>query len=234
MTSSGLAASQQAQKRIDDLETQLAADRALGYTDKHPDIERLQREIKQARADVAASKVTPAANRDEILNADPIYRAKVQERDLARVHLRELQAASGSAQRQIGEYQNRVESAPVVEQELASVDREYTLEKARYTDLTTRFNNARMAEDLARKQGGERFSVLYTANLPDAPIEPQPLKIMAMAIIAGLVLGAGAALGREFMDRSVHDSRALESEFEVPVLGEIPRIPAWTAQEQRL
>ena len=226
MTSSGQAASQQAQKRIDDLEAQLAADRALGYTDKHPDVDRLQREIKQARADFAALKVTQPANRDEMLKTDPLYRAKLQERDLVRVHLRELQSASGSAQRQIGEYQNRVESAPVVEQELASVERDYTLEKARYTDLTTRFSNARMAEDLARKQGGERFSVLYAANLPDAPFEPQPLKIMALALVAGLVLGAGAALGREFMDRSVHDSRALESEFEVPVLGEIPRIPA--------
>ena len=46
----------QAQKRVDDLEAQLAADRALGYTDKHPDVERLQREIKQARADLAAAE----------------------------------------------------------------------------------------------------------------------------------------------------------------------------------
>ena len=34
------------------------------------------------------------------------------------------------------------------------------------------------------------------------------------------------AVGREFLDRSVHDARALQNEFEVPVLGEIPRIPA--------
>lgn len=226
ITSSGMAATQGAQKRIDDLEAQLAADRALGYTDKHPDIDRLQREIKQARADLTAAKVTPPSNRDEMLKTDPIYRAKVQERDMARLHVRELQAASASSQRQIGEYQNRVESAPVVEQELASVDREYILEKTRYADLMTRWNNAKMAEDLARKQGGERFSVLYTANFPGTPIEPKPLKVMALAIVAGLVLGAGAALGREFLDRSVHDSRALQNEFEVPVLGEIPRITA--------
>jgi len=79
-------------------------------------------------------------------------------------------------------------------------------------------------EDVARKQGGERFSILYPASLPEDPIEPQPLRIMALAIVAGLVLGAVGAVGREFLDRSVHDSRALENEFEVPVLGEIPRI----------
>jgi polysaccharide chain length determinant protein (PEP-CTERM system associated) len=226
MTSSTLAAAQAAQKHLDDLQAQLAGDRALGWTDKHPDVVRLQEEIKQARADVAASKTTQPANREELLRVDPIYRAKVQERDLAKAHLRELQIASAGAQRQIGEFQSRVESAPVVEQELTSLDREYNLEKTRYGDLNTRWQNARVAEDVMRKQGGERFSILYPADLPKTPIEPQPLKIMALAIVAGLVLGAAAALGREFLDRSVHDSRALQNEFEVPVLGEIPRIPA--------
>jgi polysaccharide chain length determinant protein (PEP-CTERM system associated) len=226
MTTSAIAATQTAQKRVDDLEAQLAADRALGYTDKHPDVDRLQREIKQARADLAASKVTQPSNREETLMADPLYRQKLQERDMARLHVRELQLAATSAQRQIGEYQTRVETAPIAEQELTSIDRDYKLELARYNDLNTKYQQSRTAEDLARKQGGERFSVLYPATLPNTPIEPQPLKIMALAIVAGLVLGAGAALGREFLDRSVHDSRALENEFEVPVLGEIPRILA--------
>ena len=31
-------------------------------------------------------------------------------------------------------------------------------------------------------------------------------------------------IGREFIDRSVYDARALQSEFELPVLGEIPTI----------
>ena len=224
LTSSAIAASQAAQKRVDDLEAQLASDRALGYTDKHPDVQRLQREIKQARADLVASKTEGPTNREETLKTDPLYRAKVQERDMAKLHIKELQNASAVAQRQIGEYQSRVESAPAVEQELASLDREYAAEKLRYADLSTRLANARVAEDAARKQGGERFSILYPASLPEDPIEPQPLRIMAIAVVAGLVLGAVGAIGREFLDRSVHDSRALENEFEVPVLGEIPRI----------
>jgi len=155
-----------------------------------------------------------------------MYLAKVQEREMARLHIKELQAAASNAQGQIGLYQGRVEAAPMAEQELASLEREYNAEKKRNEDLNTRLSNARMAEDVARKQGGERFNILYAASLPTEPIEPQPMKIMALALVAGLVLGVGAALGREFLDRSVHDSRALETEFEVPVLGEIPRIAA--------
>ena len=45
-----------------------------------------------------------------------------------------------------------------------------------------------------------------------------------MAIAVGVVLGVAMVAGREFLDRSVHDARALQTEFEVPVLGEIPRI----------
>ena len=79
---------------------------------------------------------------------------------------------------------------------------------------------------MVKTQGGERFSILYPASYPDKPIEPQPLKIMAIAVVLGVMLGGAAALGREFLDRAVYDSRALQNEFAVPVLGEIPRITA--------
>ena len=36
--------------------------------------------------------------------------------------------------------------------------------------------------------------------------------------------GTGAALGREYFDRSVRDANALQEDFDVPVLAEIPRI----------
>jgi protein tyrosine kinase modulator len=224
MTSTEGAASQAAQKRLDDLQAQLAAARALTYTDKHPEIVRLQEEIKQARAEVSAAKVQTPSNREEMLKADPLYRQRLTERDTAKLHIKELQASAANAQSQIGAYQSRVEAAPVVEQELTSLQRDYDLEKTRYSDLNTRYQNARSAEDVAKDQGGERFSILYPASRPDTPIEPQPLKIMAIALVLGLALGAGAALGREFLDRAVYDSRALQNEFEVPVLGEIPRI----------
>jgi len=226
LTSNEGAAAQAAQKHLDDLQAQLTSDRALGFTDRHPDVIRLQEEIKQARTDLSAAKVQQPANREELLKSDPLYRQRLGERDTAKLHVKELQAAAANAQSQIGAYQSRVEAAPVIEQELASLQRDYDLEKTRYSDLNTRYQNARSAEDVAKDQGGERFSILYPASHPEKPLEPQPLKIMAIALVLGLALGAGAALGREFLDRAVYDTRALQNEFEVPVLGEIPRITA--------
>ena len=114
----------------------------------------------------------------------------------------------------------------MVEQELSGLTRAQELERNRYADLSKQLQQAQLTEDTVRKQGGERFSVLYPANLPTKPESPNALKVMGLAIVAGLVLGAGAAIGREFLDRSVHDARALQNEYQVPVLGEIPRITA--------
>jgi len=111
-----------------------------------------------------------------------------------------------------------------VEEAPAERVRDVLLERARYTDLKQKYDSARVTEDLERRQGGERFSVLYAAY-PGRPAKPgQWARLLLMAIAAGFVLGAAMVMGREFLDRSVHDARALQSEFEVPVLGEIPRI----------
>ena len=50
MTQTGAAAVNAAQTHIDNLQAELAKDRALGFLDKHPEVIRLQQEIKQAPA----------------------------------------------------------------------------------------------------------------------------------------------------------------------------------------
>lgn len=222
-TSTGATAINGAQARIALLQQQLTQERALGKTDKHPDVVALQDEIANARAELNGSK-SNGGSRDELLQADPMYKQRVQDRDLSRARIRTLQAAETNARAQISQYQSRVDAAPMVEQDLGPVQRDVELERERYKDLKTRYETSRSSEDLARKQGGERFTVLYPAS-PGRPSNPlQQVKLFLMTVALGFMLGSALVVGREFMDRSVHDARALQNEFEIPVLGEIPRI----------
>ena len=223
LTSSAAQAVHAAQTRIASVQQELAQARALGYTDKHPEVDRLKSELAQAQRELAAIK-QPAGGDGDTLLTDPVYRQRLADRDAVRLRINTLRAQSSQASSQISQYQSRVEAAPMVEQDLASISRDVELERARYADLKTTYDKARSAEDFARKQGGERFSVLYPAY-PGVPAAPaQQLKLLLLPIYMGLALGATMAIGREFMDRSVHDARALQSEFDVPVLGEIPKI----------
>ncbi len=224
LTSSAAAAMHAAQSRRATLQQELSQTRALGYTDKHPEIDRLKAEIAQAEADLTAMKQPSGGAREDLLTADPVYRQRMADRDSVRLRINTLRAQSAQASAQIGQYQSRVEAAPMVEQDLASVSRDVELERVRYADIKTSYDRARSAEDLARKEGGERFSVMYPAG-PGRPAAPgQELKLLLATLAFGVMLGAALAVGREFMDRSVYDARALQSEFDVPVLGEIPKI----------
>ena len=221
MTSSGAAAISSAQSRMNDLNQRLVSARALGYTDKHPEIVSLQAEIAQARTELSLAKRDTGAG--SALQADPMFQQKVAERNALKARIQSLREAEAGIRRQITSYQSRVEAAPMVEQELAGITREHHAENERYNDLKEKYDAALLQGDITRQQGGERFSVLYGASNPQLASMP-PLRTMLLALGAGLVLGAGLLVGREFLDRSVHDARALQSEFELPVLGEIPTI----------
>jgi protein tyrosine kinase modulator len=211
------------QSRVITLRSQLAVAK-LSYTDKHPEVLRLKEDLANAEKAAAAEKARPAADRQAILNGSPEYRAMVKDREAAKLRISELQRQQAAINGQIGAYQSRVEMAPRVEQQMISLNREYELERKAFGDLTEKKQAAILNEELQRKQGGEQFAVLVPAGLPDEPFKPKPLRVMLMALAAGLVLGGGGVVGREYLDRSVHDARGLRDEFELPVLAEIPRI----------
>ena len=205
------------------LQRELAAAQAM-YTDKHPEVQRLKDELASARQAAATDRAKPEADRIAQLQVDPAYRQLVADREMARLRIRELQRSSTDGQRQIGVYQNRVEAAPMVEQQLASVQRDYDLAKQQYNDLSSKLHASMIAESVERNRSGEQFTVLYPASLPTEPTRPIPLRVMLIAILGGICLGCGLSLGREYLDRSVHDVRDLKDEFELPILGEVARI----------
>jgi uncharacterized protein involved in exopolysaccharide biosynthesis len=205
------------------LERELATAKQM-YTDKHPEVQRLQEELAAAKQDAASQRDRPASDRKAQLQQDPAYRQLLADRSASQLRIRDLQRAEGDMRRQISQYDARVEATPMVEQQLSSVQRDYDLEKAQYSDLTAKLRSATIAENVERNRRGEQFTVLYGASYPSEPVKPIPWQVMLMSVMAGVCLGGAATFGREYLDRSVHDIRDLRDEFEVPVLGEVTRI----------
>ena len=66
-------------------------------------------------------------------------------------------------------------------------------------------------------------SLAAAAPLPDAPARPKPTLYTVLAGILGLVLGTALAFLRERLDFRFRSSEDIETRFDVPVLGRIPR-----------
>jgi succinoglycan biosynthesis transport protein ExoP len=207
--------------RVAALQQELNAARST-YTAKHPEVVRLQEELESAKRDAAVDRQKPSEQAARAL--DPAYRQFASDRDAARLRIADMQRTAQDIQRQITTYQGRVEAAPMVEQQLATVQRDYDLEKIQYSELTTKLHSATIAENVERNRSGEQFTVLYPASYPLTPTKPVLWRLLVLSIAGGTCLGGVLAFGREYLDRSVHDVRTLKDEFDLVVLGEVTHL----------
>lgn len=221
----GVQTMQTPEARVADLQRQLNSARMV-YTDQHPEVQQLQEELASARQAAAAARQRLEAGGPDALRSDPALRQLATDRDMARLRVRDLQRADTELRREIAAYQARVESAPMVEQQLASMQRDYDLEKQQYSDLSSKLHSAGIAENVERNGNGEQFTLQYPATLPTAPSSPIAWRVMALALAFGIALGCAAAVLREYVDRTVHDIQDLRDELDYPILGQIPHINA--------
>jgi len=94
---------------------------------------------------------------------------------------------------------------------------------------------------LERSKEGELTRMLQVNNIrvaeapqvPDAPVRPRiPVNVL-LGVLAGVVMGIGAALGREALDRTVKTQADLESLIGLTFLGLIPSISADGAKKSK-
>jgi uncharacterized protein involved in exopolysaccharide biosynthesis len=208
--------------RVIQLERELAVARGK-YTDRHPEIQALRDDLAAAQKDAAAEAARPPEDRMRTLAVDPTYAALQRDQAQAKLRIASLQREDEQIRRQIADYRRRVEAAPRVEQQMATLQREYALEKEQYAQLTSKMRAAETTENLVRSNGGEHFTILNRAPRPSAPDSPNIPRLMFVTILLGIVSGCALAMGREYLDRSIYDARAL-TDLQLPVLGQIPRI----------
>jgi succinoglycan biosynthesis transport protein ExoP len=69
--------------------------------------------------------------------------------------------------------------------------------------------------------------IINHAAVPSAPSAPNVSRNIVLALVAGLVVGVGAAVSRDLFDRKARDGAALARELDVPLLGEIRHREGW-------
>jgi len=124
---------------------------------------------------------------------------------------------------QIKEYEKRVEATFPNEQTLLNLSRDYEISQRNYQALLEKRLNAKISENLEKKQKGEQFRILDPANIPQKPYKPNRPRIILLGCLLSGGLGIGLILFKEFMRPSYRRAEDLHGTIDVPVLGAIPR-----------
>lgn len=75
------------------------------------------------------------------------------------------------------------------------------------------------------------IQLLTSAETPESPVSPKPLRDGTLAAVLGLMLGVGAAFLIELLDESIKGKEELERMTGLPTLALVPELPAWKEQD---
>jgi uncharacterized protein involved in exopolysaccharide biosynthesis len=116
--------------------------------------------------------------------------------------------------------------APGLEQELLSLSRDHEILLQRYNNLQGKKFSTQMATTLETDRNTEFYRIIDPATLPERPAFPNRMQIVLVGIGAGLILGLGAAFGREYIDPTLGSEEEALAVLSLPVLASVPEIPA--------
>jgi polysaccharide chain length determinant protein (PEP-CTERM system associated) len=196
---------------------------AHGYTDEYPDVVTVRRKIKELRAEMAKPQPAPSASASNTPKA-PESMNLVQLR--AQLHaidqsIAQKEREQAQIQSQVRQYQDRISSSPMVQEQFKTLTRDYQTAQAFYDSLLKNVNQSKMATDLEMRQQGQQFRVMDQPNLPEEPIFPKLGQFLGGGFVLGLLIGLSAVGWIEYRDTTIRSEQDLWAFTRLPTLAVI-------------
>lgn len=191
------------------------------YKENYPDVEITKKRIKDVEKQLADRKAkesqpqgSPAPNTQKAVIAASLAELKSQ--------VAYLTKQESTIRDQISIYQKRVEETPASEQMMADIERDYQTSQRNYQALLEKKLSARLAENMEKRQKGERFKVIDPANVPERPFKPDRIKVTLAGSASGLGIGAALVYLLEFLNPAFRRPEDFNGLLDKPVLAIIP------------
>jgi polysaccharide chain length determinant protein (PEP-CTERM system associated) len=221
---------QEAQRTLDSLNQR--------YTPQHPDVigtKRLLEGLKKLQAEEDKHPTPPRPrNRAQAVKQsmpNPVY-------EQLKLRLVEIEGDLVSLERRARDQEAEVhrleqlsKTAPAIEAQYASLNRDYDVIKRNYEELVNRRESARMAQEVDAKSNKIQFKVVDPPQTPLKPSGPNRPLFMSMVLLAGLGAGCLFAFVLAQLDDTFASPVHLREAFDLPVLGAITLVA--TPGEQR-
>jgi polysaccharide biosynthesis transport protein len=182
-------------ERYEELRKRLAALSAQ-FTESYPDTVMTKEELRQVESELV-ERYGPDAIRPSEKRLDPYLQELKKQQSEVKSELTLLGQRLRLLQSEKGAYEKRIERAPAVEQELLILERDYGNMKNSYRSLLDKWIDARVSENLEKRQQGGQYRIIETANFPREPESPNRVRIMVFGLLFGCALGAAIAAIQE-------------------------------------
>ena len=126
--------------------------------------------------------------------------------------------------RHIADYQDHLALEPEDDRELQRLTKEVETNRDLLQSFIRAKAQTRITEAVEHMDLGLEITVVEQAERPLAPVRPNKMKIIMLAIVFGGVVGAGSFFVTEYMDSSFTSIDDIEEKLDARVLGTIPAL----------
>jgi uncharacterized protein involved in exopolysaccharide biosynthesis len=211
------------------------------YTDNHPDVKKLVRQLEnfKAQQEEATSAVatksegTPsvaAPSFKSVSAPNPVFRRLTAQLAQIKRTIENQRSKLQNLLKQKSELEGRLAQWPLATQIIADKTAEISHLETEYNALKAKQQDMRLSKGLVNQAQAEQFRVQDPASRPESPIPSKRPRLYVSAWLAALGLGLFLALARDVTDQTIRTPLDLRHLSSAPVLVSIP--PTLTPQEK--
>lgn len=193
----------------------------LTYTESYPEVVRIKAEIEALRSleEQAAEEAAPV----EMQGVNPVYQETLQEKLALEAEISSLNAKKSKLQQMVQAREKDLREVPEQRKELDRLIQERDSARKIYEELLLRLGQSEVSKQMEIGDKTTTFRIVDPAILPRVPVSPNMIKMILLAIAAGIGSGVGLVMLLEKHDASIKEVGELET-FGVRVLAQIPSI----------
>lgn len=205
---------------------QLAAMKARGLTDNHPDVIAIRNQIS-----ILKSQGGGGGGGGSYKTPNPAYASLQSMKAEREGAVAALTARKSALQSDMAQLTAKQTAEPGVAAEYERINRDYEVQKAQYDKLLTDREEIRLRGQVGAQTDAVQFQVIEQPAISSAPASPNRWLLLPLVLFAGLGAGAATAFALGHLQTSYPTAAKLERASGLPVIGSISQM---LTSEQRV
>tara|TARA_R110000782_G_scaffold78276_2_gene154933 strand:+ start:83325 stop:84830 length:1506 start_codon:yes stop_codon:yes gene_type:complete len=192
---------------------ELAAAKARGWTDDHPDVVALKRQIAALKAQGQSATTGGTPN--------PAYLSLKSMQAERAATVQALSARKAQIQADLNAMASKQIAEPGLAAEQDRIERDYDALKKQYDKLLADRDEVRLRGDVQSETKGATFRVVDPPSVPTSPASPNRPLLLVGVLIVGIGAGVGAAFAMDQVRRTFPTAQRLAKAAGLPVIGSV-------------
>lgn len=194
------------------------------YSEDHPDVRRLRREIASLSAEVSAGSTAQPTN--------PAFIQLQSQVNAAAIEVRELATRRNDLSRSLSSTQGAIFISPQLEEQYADLVRDYQVIKTQYEQMRAQQATAEL-KSKAASSAAETYVLINPARVPEDPVEPDRVALMFLGLVLAIAAGLGTAFLLNAADSTVRGSADVVALAGAEPFAHVPTIRSRTEIRRR-